>query len=51
MKKEYVSPEIETTELSEIDVLNDGYSGFWAGGVDFDELIRALAIGTNTYKE
>ena len=49
MKKEYVSPEIEVINFSEQDLLNDGFSGFWGPGVDFDDFMKAVAIGNNTY--
>lgn len=50
MKKDYISPEIEVVTFSAEDVLNDGYSGFWGPGVDFDDFLRAVQIGNNTYK-
>ena len=51
MKKEYISPEIELVTFSTEYVLNDGYSGFWVPGVDFNEFLRAVQIGNNTYQE
>ena len=50
MKKEYQSPELNITLFDEKSVLDDSYSGFWGSFDNFDDLMKAIAIG-ETYEE
>lgn len=50
MKKEYKSPELDITIFEEGTVLDDSISGFWGSFDDFDDLMKAIAIGNNEYE-
>jgi hypothetical protein len=51
MKKDYQSPELNITLFDEKNVLDDSVSGFWGSFDNFDDLMKAIAIGNNTYEE
>lgn len=50
MKKDYQSLELNITLFDEKSVLDDGVSGWWGAFDDFDDLMKAIAIG-ETYEE
>ncbi len=50
MKKNYQSPELNITLFDNKSVLDDGVSGFWGSFDDFDDLMKAIAIGNNEWE-
>ncbi len=51
MKKDYQSPELNITIFDNQGVLDESVSGFWGSFDDFDDLMRAIAIGKNEYTD
>lgn len=50
MKKDYKSLELNITLFDKKSVLDDSISGFWGSFDNFDELMKAIAIGNNEYE-